>query len=42
MSQRGRLSIKANKRSFSRKASHVNAKNMYNPRKLHKGGETIR
>lgn len=42
MSYRGKLSVRANKRSFARKASHVNAKNMYNPRKLHKGGESIR
>lgn len=42
MSVRGRLSPRANRRSFARKASHINAKNMYNPRKLHKGGESIR
>lgn len=39
---RGKLSIKANKRSFARKAGYVNGKNIYNPRKLHKGGECIR
>lgn len=39
---KGRLSKGANKRSFARKAAHVNAKNMFNPRKLHKGGDVIR
>lgn len=38
----GRLSRGSNKRSFARKASHVNGKNIINPRKLHKGGECIR
>lgn len=42
MARRGLLSRRANKRSFARKASNVNAKNVYNPRKLHKGGEIIR
>lgn len=39
---KGKLSRRANKRSFARKASNVNAKNLFNPRKLHKGGEIIR
>ena len=39
---KGKLSRRANKRSFARKASKVNAKNLFNPRKLHKGGEIIR
>lgn len=38
----GKLTRKANKRSFAKKASYVNSKNIFNPRKLHKGGETIR
>ena len=38
----GRLSRKANKASFARKASRVNARNIFNPRKLHKTGEAIR
>jgi len=38
----GKLGYKANKRSFARKAGHVKAKNIFNPRKLHKGGECIR
>lgn len=38
----GRLNKRANKKQFARKASHVNAKNIFNPRKLHKGGEIIR
>lgn len=38
----GRLTTRANKRRFASKASHVKAKNMFNPRKLHKGGECIR
>lgn len=38
----GRLSRRANKLSFTRKASRVNAKNLINPRKLHKTGECIR
>lgn len=38
----GRLSRRANQRSFTRKASRVNAKNLINPRKLHKTGECIR
>lgn len=38
----GRLSTKANKRQFAKKAGHVKAKNIFNPRKLHKGGEIIR
>lgn len=40
--RKGKLSRKANKRSFAVKASRVNAKNLFNPRKLHKGGEIIR
>lgn len=39
---RGKLPKGVNKRSFRRKASYVNAKNIFNPRKLHKGGEVIR
>lgn len=39
---KGRLSRGASKRSFARKATRVNAKNIFNPRKLHKGGEIIR
>ena len=38
----GRLPNKLNKRQFRRKASHVNARNIFNPRKLHKGGEIVR
>ena len=38
----GRLSKRANKIQFARKASHVKAKNLINPRKLHKTGECIR
>lgn len=38
----GRLSKRANKAQFSRKASRVNARNILNPRKLHRGGEIIR
>lgn len=38
----GRLSKRANQKSFSRKASRVNGKNIINPRKLHKTGECIR
>ena len=38
----GRLSARANRKQFTRKASHVNAKNLINPRKLHKTGECIR
>lgn len=38
----GRLSRRASKRQFARKASHVKANNIFNPRKLHKGGECIR
>lgn len=38
----GRLSTRANKRQFAHKAGHVKAKNLFNPRKLHKGGECIR
>lgn len=38
----GKMSIRANKRQFARRASHVSAKNMYSPKKLHKGGENIR
>lgn len=40
--KKGKLSRKANKRSFAVKASRVNGKNLFNPRKLHKGGEIIR
>lgn len=39
---KGKLSARANKRSFARKAAKVNGKNVFNPRKLHKGGEIIR
>ena len=39
---RGVLPKAVNKRSFRRKAAHVNAKNVFSPRKLHKGGECIR
>lgn len=38
----GRLPKGVNQRQFRRKASHVKAKNIFNPRKLHKGGEIIR
>lgn len=38
----GRLSKRANKAQFRRKASYVNGKNLFNPRKLHRGGEIIR
>ena len=38
----GRLSRRVNQRSFARKASRVNARNMINPRKLHKTGEIVR
>lgn len=38
----GRLSTKANKRQFARSASRIKGKNIFNPRKLHKGGEIIR
>ena len=40
--RKGKLSKKANRRSFAMKASRVNAKNIFTPRKLHKGGEIIR
>lgn len=42
MSYKGKLPKGVNKRSFARKASYVNSKNIINPRKLHKGGEIIR
>lgn len=38
----GKLSRGYNKKSFARKAARVNAKNIVNPRRLHKGGEIIR
>lgn len=38
----GKMSTRANKRQFAKRAGHVSAKNMYSPRKLHKGGENIR
>jgi len=38
----GRLPKRANKAQFRRKASHVNGKKMYNPRKLHRSGEVLR
>lgn len=39
---KGKLGRRANKRSFARKAAYVNGKNIFSPRKLHKGGEIIR
>lgn len=39
---KGKLSKRANRKSFARKAAYTNAKNISNPRKLHKGGECIR
>ena len=38
----GRLPKRANQRQFTRKASHVKGINIFNPKKLHKGGEIIR
>lgn len=38
----GRLPKRVNKAQFARKAGHIKAKNVFNPRKLHKGGECIR
>lgn len=37
-----RMTMRASKKSFARKASHVNGRNIFNPKKLHKGGECIR
>lgn len=38
----GRLSMRKSARQFARKATNIKAKNVFSPRKLHKGGETIR
>lgn len=38
----GRLSARTNRKQFARKASRVKGNNLFNPRKLHKGGECIR
>lgn len=38
----GKLTTRANKRQFAKKAGHVKGKNIFNPHKLHKGGEIIR
>lgn len=38
----GRLPKGVNKAQFKRKASYVNGKNLFNPKKLHRQGEIIR